>query len=160
MLRDAGWFPGRSIDIQRWQEEFAVLELHEAGLRFWREFGGLRVEVRGRGITRARVPFSLDPSDADRFPTTVDEDDDWSLAIGRPLVPIGLLSYGYNLAIDEWGTVFQLETWAARCGPVDEAIEGLILGVMAEEIPDTDLPLPLSAFRKRGSGGNPGHDEE
>lgn len=109
-------------------------------MSFWREFGGLEVNVHGSGITRGRVPFRFDPSEGDRFPRIGDEDmtDVWSLAFGRALVPIGWIGDRFTLAIDELGIVHTLEGWAARCGQGDEAVEGLVLGVM----PDGDLPLP------------------
>lgn len=143
VLRGAGWFPGRSVDIEPWRARFANLDIHDAALDFWREFGGLAVDISGPGITVARAPFEFDPSDCWRIPCVGDEDpDDWSLAFGRQLVPIGRVEHIFELAIDELGIVYMLETWAACCGPVDQAIEGLVLGVRPEEIPNADLPLP------------------
>ncbi|RMI26244.1 hypothetical protein EBN88_29870 [Streptomyces triticirhizae] len=65
MLREAGWYPGRSVSTAGWEElldEHGGFEIHPAARTFLMEFGGLAVEHRGPGITMVRADFQLDPA--------------------------------------------------------------------------------------------------
>jgi hypothetical protein len=87
-LTRSGWFPGRSVDVDRWTGQLREegIELHAAADASLREFGGLVVDQSGPGISRAREPFTLDPT------TCVGEGDrflEWSEELGRRIVPVG-----------------------------------------------------------------------
>jgi hypothetical protein len=136
VLRSAGWQPQRRVDTAPWrpQLESCGFHMHEAAENFLSEFGGLVVDVSGPGISRARVPFELDPVLADG------EDDrfsEWSEDIGSSLFPIGELDHGrFFLGLDEVGYIYLVADWIARFGLVEEALERLVLGVAADVIPD------------------------
>lgn len=134
VLRAAGWQPGRQVDTTAWRRdlESTGFRMHEAAERFLAEFGGLKVDIRGRGISVAREPFEFDPMLADG------EDDrftEWGEDIGETLFPIGVLDQGqFFLGISESGEVYLVTNWLASFGVVPEALERLILGIKADEI--------------------------
>ncbi|UOZ11023.1 SUKH-3 domain-containing protein [Amycolatopsis sp. WQ 127309] len=129
-LRAAGWLPGRQVDTAGWREQLEAsgeVRMHEAAERFLGEFGGLKVDISGPGISVARVPFEFNPGDLDgeegRFA-------DWGAAFGISLFPLGELDRGRTfLGISEIGEVVLVETWVASFGVGDTALENLILGV-------------------------------
>lgn len=106
--------------------------MHEAAERFLSEFGGLKVDVHGPGISVAREPFEFDPMLADG------EDDrfsEWGEEIGKTLSPIGVLDHGrFCLGIAESGEVYLVADWLASFGGVSEALGRLILGIKADII--------------------------
>ena len=91
------------------------------------EFGGLRVEQGGAGVTSARETFELDPTlavgEADRFAR-------FESIVGRRLYPLGEAGGGqYFLAISEDGQVFGVGDSIFDIGrTISEAIENLIVG--------------------------------
>jgi hypothetical protein len=110
VLRDAGWYPGRQVDISTWMArlEAGGVVAHDAARSFLAEFGGLTVDISGPGVNRMREPFELDPllcsGEEDRFL-------EWSADIECSLFPIGVLDMGrYFLGIDEEGEVYLVET--------------------------------------------------
>ncbi|MGW9449712.1 SUKH-3 domain-containing protein [Streptomyces sp. NPDC055632] len=135
VLRDAGWYPGRSVDTAGWKErlERDGFRVHAAAEDFLREFGGLEAGHLGSGVTRAREPFDLDPllglGEDDRF-------GEWSEEIGHSLFPVGGLGHGHAfLGLDESGELYVVEGWLARFGRMPEAMENLVLGVMPVHMP-------------------------
>jgi hypothetical protein len=129
VLRDAGWEPGRRVDISDWVRPFerAGIEAHEAARMFLSEFGGIAVSISGPGVNKAREPFELDPllcyGEDDRFI-------DWSRQIERALFPIGVLDSGrFFLGIDEYSEIYLVETWIASFGRMPDALDNLIRGV-------------------------------
>lgn len=54
-LAGAGWFPGRDVVIDHWTAQLRLegIEVHPAAEAFLREFGGLVVEQKGQGRSRA-----------------------------------------------------------------------------------------------------------
>ncbi|MEW2588401.1 SUKH-3 domain-containing protein [Streptomyces virginiae] len=74
-LREAGWFPGREVDIETWRSSMGVFPMHAAAEEFLREFGGTCIQVGGPGVARMRAPF-------DRFM-------ELSRRFGCALFPIG-----------------------------------------------------------------------
>jgi hypothetical protein len=138
ILKAAGWHPGRAVDPSRWQAELVAdgfPALHPVAIRFLAEFGGLAVPDGGAGVTRAREPFTLTPTDcsgeADRFI-------EWGADIGRDIAPIGVLAGGThawaNLGIDEHGEIYVVINWLATFGRIPEALDGLVLGHMPRDI--------------------------
>ncbi|MEU8979097.1 SUKH-3 domain-containing protein [Streptomyces sp. NPDC048309] len=68
VLREAGWYAGRSVPTQEWEASLRAcggFEIHEAARRFLAEFGGLQSSERGPGRTMARMGFRLDPTVAE-----------------------------------------------------------------------------------------------
>lgn len=133
-LRAAGWKPGRAVDVGGWQrrlEASRLVRMHPAAARFLAEFGGLKVEIVGPGVSVARQPFELDPDLADG---EEDRFAEWGADIGCSLFPIGILDRGrFFLGISEVGEIFLVETWVASYGIGDTALENLILGVAPRE---------------------------
>jgi SUKH-3 immunity protein len=134
ILREAGWRPGRHAYVETWLERFAELgcEASDAAIEFLVEFGGLDVQISGRGLRRAREPFVLDPilceGDLDRFV-------DWSGLLGRRLFPIGVLGSAMTcLGMDERSVIYLVESRISSFGPMPSALEGLVLGAMPEAI--------------------------
>ncbi len=106
--------------------------MHAAAEEFLGEFGGLKVEISGRGISSAREPFEFNPWDLygeqGRFAG-------WGARLGKSLFPIGELDRGrFFLGISEVGEILLVETWVASFGFGDAALENLILGVKPEEV--------------------------
>lgn len=138
ILKAAGWFPGRCVEgmVDKWK---AALD-HPGGLKMFSaarevllEFGGLRVDQQGPGVTCAREPFVIDPM------TAVLEDDyfsDWGKTIGVSLYPLGeAASANYYLAIDECGRVFLSEAELIFLGEsFDDALVNLIRGIIGKRV--------------------------
>jgi hypothetical protein len=134
VLRGAGWFDGRVVSVKRWQEELEAdgFVVHDAAVVFLSEFGGLAINVRGLGITRARVPFELDPSlcigESDRF-------SDWGAHRGATFAPIGEMDYGrFFLAMDEKGCLYEMDNALGKLAVGVAGLDMLIRGVAAEDV--------------------------
>lgn len=137
VLEASGWTAGRRVDTTGWRSMFEAvgIVMHDAAEKFLQEFGGLIVSIGGPGTNRAREPFELDPELAwgedDRF-------SEWSESLGRRLFPLGELDGGrFFLGIDEDSEICLVETWVASFGPMPQALENLILGVMPRRITPT-----------------------
>ncbi|MEC3952999.1 SUKH-3 domain-containing protein [Nocardia sp. CDC153] len=128
VLRASGWWPGRQVDTNAWRErlERSGFKWSAAADRFLEEFGGLKVDISGPGITSAREPFELDPTLADG------EDDrfaEWSEVIREPIAPVGELDSGrYLLGVSMSGDLYLVADWLASFGRTPQALESLILG--------------------------------
>ncbi|MEV5721112.1 SUKH-3 domain-containing protein [Amycolatopsis mediterranei] len=73
-LRVVGWTPGRVVEVGGWQQRLeasGLVRMHPTAAGFLGEFGGLKVEMDGPGVSAARQPFELDPDlaegEEDRF---------------------------------------------------------------------------------------------
>lgn len=127
-LGEAGWFPGRCVDVTQRQDIFAdTLPMHETAERFLSEFGGLAVHVQDPGAMRARKLFDLDPELArgedDRF-------EHWGEKLGQALFPIGGVDCDrFFPGIDEHGGIYLVEGWIASFGPMPKALENLVAEV-------------------------------
>lgn len=134
-LRAAGWEPGRKVDTAEWRgllEASGEVRMHAAAEEFLGEFGGLKVQISGPGISVAREPFEFDPGDLcgeeGRFAG-------WGARLGKSLFPIGELDGGrFFLGISEAAEILLVETWVASFGFGDAALENLILGVKPEKL--------------------------
>ncbi|WP_329377152.1 SUKH-3 domain-containing protein [Streptomyces sp. NBC_01716] len=60
-LRRAGWVPDRRVNLVRWKAAMQNFAWNAAAGEFFAEFGGIRVENDGPGITCARESFEFDP---------------------------------------------------------------------------------------------------
>ncbi|MCR8944931.1 SUKH-3 domain-containing protein [Streptomyces sp. OUCMDZ-4982] len=132
VLRRAGWLPGRRIDIAPWKLSATEFVWHAAAESFLQEFGGLRVDISGPGITRAREPFEFDPElaigEGGKFANL-------SELFDRKFSPLGEIGQGeFFLAIDEEGIIYLLGDWALKYGTGDFALEKLVTGVAPERL--------------------------
>ena len=138
ILTAAGWHAGRAVDTARWEAELAADGFpapHPVALRFLAEFGGLTVPSGGAGVTRAREPFALVPTEcsgeAERFI-------EWGAEIGRDLAPIGVLAGGTgawaNLGLDDRGEVYFVLDSLATFGRLPQALDALVLGHMPADV--------------------------
>lgn len=105
---------------------------HSAAEEFLREFGAIRVEVSGSGISCAREPFEFDPElaagEEGRF-TELSETFD------RKFFPVGEIGQGeFFLAIDEESVIYLLAGWVLRQGAKDLALKHLVTGVRPERL--------------------------
>lgn len=64
LLTEAGWSPGRAVDITEWRAELAGkgFVMHAAAERVLTEFGGLLLEAEGAGLRSGRCALELDPA--------------------------------------------------------------------------------------------------
>ncbi|GAA3250187.1 SUKH-3 domain-containing protein [Dactylosporangium siamense] len=138
VLAAAGWHVGRKVDTACWEAELTAdgfPEIHLAARRFLAEFGGLTVADGGAGVTRAREPFTLRPTDclgeADRFI-------EWGEHTGRNLAPIGELAGNSCacawLGMDEYEEIYVVVDELATFGRMPLAMEHLALGYMPRRI--------------------------
>lgn len=128
ILGDAGWTPGRQVDISDWCNwlESSGFEVHGAFRGFAAEFGGLVIESAGKSAHRARERIEFDPSltegEEDRF-------HEWGELIGRKILPIGELDGGrFFLGIDEEEMLYLVVDWLAQFGAGSNGLDNLILG--------------------------------
>lgn len=75
-LRRAGWYPGRQVPamVASWKKDLMLsdgVEMFSSAESVLLEFGGLRIDQQGPGVSCAREPFTFDPTSAvyegDRF---------------------------------------------------------------------------------------------
>lgn len=133
-LRNAGWNPGRAVDISGWEADLLTdgfPPLHIAARQFLAEYGGLSFADSGSGVTRAREAFALDPMlcarEADRFAA-------WGEETSRNIAPIGELAgdtcSACFLGIDESGEVLVVIGRLESFGRMPTAMNELVLGYM------------------------------
>ncbi|NEC86429.1 SUKH-3 domain-containing protein [Streptomyces sp. SID12501] len=132
VLRRAGWLPDRRFDLAPWKSSMSGFLWHAAAEEFLQEFGGIRVDISGSGITCAREPFEFDPElaigEEGRFA-------ELSELFGRSFFPLGEIGQGeFFLAIDEEGVVYLLAAWVLRVSSGDSALEHLVTGVAPERL--------------------------
>uniref|UniRef100_A0AAU2A5X7 SUKH-3 domain-containing protein n=1 Tax=Streptomyces sp. NBC_00093 TaxID=2975649 RepID=A0AAU2A5X7_9ACTN len=130
VLRRAGWLPDRQVDLAPWKTSMSDFRWHAAAEEFLQEFGGIRVDISGSGITCTRESFEFDPElavgEEDRFA-------ELSELFGRRFFPLGETGQGeFFLAIDEEGVVYLLASRVLRVGAGDSALENLVTGVAPE----------------------------
>ncbi|MEU3625876.1 SUKH-3 domain-containing protein [Amycolatopsis coloradensis] len=133
----AGWTPGRRVDIADWCARLTEsgVAVHDSAKAFLAEFGKISIEFSGKGISRAREAFSIDPSlclgEEGRF-------FEWGQLIGKIIVPVGELDEGRSfLGIDEDGAIYLVVDWLGKFGSGCAGIESLVLGVAPETIYDS-----------------------
>lgn len=132
VLRRAGWVPDRRVDLSQWRVSAAEFTWHAAAEKFLQEFGGLRVDISGPGITCTREPFEFDPDlaigEGEKFA-------ELSEFFDRHLFPLGELGQGeFFLAIDEEEVIYLVGSWVLKHGAKDLALEHLITGVAPERL--------------------------
>ena len=141
LLRQAGWHPGRRIDLSPWVTH--GMKLFPAARRILAEFGGLVIGDNERGIDTAR-------SDVDLLPKSYNRDraseSDLEREVGSRLFPIATVqSSNGELWIDEGGRVYLegdfpdgAELW--YMGPTFiDALEVLLLGKLPPSGPSQNL---------------------
>ncbi|WP_433797813.1 SUKH-3 domain-containing protein [Actinoplanes sp. CA-252034] len=140
VMRRAGWYPGRSVDVERWRTgPGSEVSMHPAAERFLSEFGGLSIDVSGAGVDVGRDPFEFDPTD--ELGELGDEGRyaEWGEIIGRSLFPVGFFKREmFRLAIDENSVIYFVTSWLAGYGPAPRALERLVLGYKPQMISSED----------------------
>jgi hypothetical protein len=142
VLREAGWYPGRTVDEQRLEQWYVInmtygpghLRIFPQALRILREFGDLVVKQEMTGVTCVRQAFRLDPLE---LPGNLE--DQWIIyewLLEETLFPLGRLgpSDEAALAVATSGRIFDLN----MCGSgiyflgdnIEQALETLIFGIM------------------------------
>ncbi|MFF4985455.1 SUKH-3 domain-containing protein [Streptomyces sp. NPDC001046] len=132
VLRRAGWFPDRRVGLSQWRASAAEFTWHAAAEKFLQEFGGLRVDISGPGITCARESFEFDPDlaigEGEKFA-------EFSEFFDRRFFPLGELGRGeFFLAIDEEEVIYLVGAWVLKHGAKDLALEHLITGIAPERL--------------------------
>ncbi|WP_217167004.1 SUKH-3 domain-containing protein [Streptomyces sp. AC512_CC834] len=101
VLRSAGWYPGRSVPLDRYEsllEEYSELEIHEAARRFLGEFAGLATDTWTPGPLMPQSPFRFTPCDVDAGREACAEIREvfirMSESAGTRLYPIGCVDKG------------------------------------------------------------------
>jgi len=133
LLWNAGWRPDRQDckAVAEWREKIdgpGGFEMSEAARQALAEFGGIKIEVRGRGIDFAKTSVHIDPTlaigEESRFEV-------FGKQLGSRLYPLGEAGDGHAfLAIDGRGMVYLvMDDAIKRVGrSMAEAIESLVLG--------------------------------
>ncbi|QFG21465.1 SUKH-3 domain-containing protein [Actinomadura sp. WMMB 499] len=133
-LRRAGWHPGRKVDISAYRTWYAAegYEQHAAGETFLEEYGGLRFDESGPGVSVARQPFFIDPS------RTGGEDElvaAWAENLGKNIVPLGDLEREMiTFGMDEDGLIYLFAGFAKVKGANREGLKSLVLGIDGETL--------------------------
>ena len=131
MLREAGWYPGRSTDsktLDEWQKVIKV-KIPPPVEAVFKEFGGLEFGTIGPGLTMARTTVDINPLHA-RWDSPVIQR--LAKAAGvEALYPLGIFGDGDGLILmDSFGSVYvdyDMDSPAGRS--FDEAIIKLLLGI-------------------------------
>lgn len=138
-LRGAGWYPGRQVPelVASWKETLLRsdgLEMFPSAENALLEFGGLKFDEQGPGLTCSREPFELDPTlvihESDRF-------DDFAAVLDTNLYPLGEAEGGLCfVVIGENGRVYLLmQDEAMLVGlNVEDGLESLLVGRLGERI--------------------------
>lgn len=137
-LESMGWFPGRAwekLDVTVGKLREVCISVHPAAVGFLAEYGGLKFEHAGPGISVERAGFELDPSlafgDEEMFTS-------WGELIGKELCPVGEYDEGrFFLAIDEEGCLYLVADWLASFGSGLRGFSCLLLGVAPETLYDS-----------------------
>jgi hypothetical protein len=133
ILRRAGWHAGRSVPdlVATWRDGLLRshgIEMFPSAERALLEFGGLKIDEQGPGVTCAREPFEIDPILADYDGEVFGE---FSGQVGTRLYPLGEAVGGLGfLAIGENDRVYMLLDDIRLLGNnMDEALEALLIGL-------------------------------
>ncbi|WP_211766098.1 SUKH-3 domain-containing protein [Kutzneria sp. CA-103260] len=96
-LRQAGWTPGRRIDVTTWISmlEQAGYEMHDTALRVWAEFGNLRI----RSSEGCDPPSNLMIDPADGCIDSVEECRTLSDNLSMRYFPLGMWSNQFRCYI-------------------------------------------------------------
>ncbi|MEU1313582.1 SUKH-3 domain-containing protein [Streptomyces tibetensis] len=127
VLRAGGWFPGRSVPTDTWEDillQTGEFEMHDAARRFLSEFGAVGAPYREPWDSMPWMEFSLDPLLAFWDAEIID---DLAEQAGVDLYPIGMRDRGNQyLAMAENGSVFvgMDSVWLLAPTP-DEALQRL-----------------------------------
>ena len=129
VLLEAGWSPDRSVDdhVHRWEGELARFPPFDTARAALKNYGGLQVDGRGRGIACARVPFELDPTWGLGYRGRFDF---FERGLGKSLYPLGSVDTASAiLAISESGEVYMFldDLWYAG-DDIEDALDRLIRG--------------------------------
>ena len=138
-LRRAGWYPGRQVPdlVASWSETLLRsdgLQMFPSAESALLEFGGLKFDEQGPGVTCSREPFELDPTLA------IYEGDslgDFVPVLDTNLYPLGEAEGGLCfVVIGENGRVYLLmQDEAMLVGlNMEDGLESLLVGRRGETI--------------------------
>ncbi|MEU1871962.1 SUKH-3 domain-containing protein [Streptomyces sp. NPDC019793] len=169
VLRCAGWHPGRSVPLDKYEHplrEFGGFEMHDEARRFLAEFSGLATDTWTPGPVMPQSTFRFEPCDIDAGP------EEWrgiretfrrmNESAGAHLYPIGRVDEGASwLGVAPDGSVYVGSDSAellARGGY--EALEKLVLERRTEAplpyvLVGDHLELPPDFGATHGSDGVP-----
>lgn len=138
-LRRAGWYSGRHVPdlVTSWKETLLRsdgLEMFPSAESALLEFGGLKFDEQGPGVTCARSPFALDPTllihESDRF-------EDFVSVLNTNLYPLGEADGGLCfVVIGENGHIYLLEQDEVMLigRDMEDGLESLLIGRLGETI--------------------------
>ncbi len=132
VLTRSGWYPGRKVPelVANWVKRLdrpARFSIFPTAETFLLEFGGLRIDQDGPGISCARTPFHLNPllalGEYEYF-------EDYARQVESTFYPLGEMDGGDSfLAIDCSGRVFGIKNILSIIGlNIEDALANLILG--------------------------------
>jgi hypothetical protein len=133
VLRRAGWYPGRQVPdlVALWKETLLQsdgFEMFPSAEKALLEFGGLKIDQQGPGVSCSREPFEINPTmamyESDRFEELVS-------VVDSRLYPLGEAVSGLCfLAIAENDSVYLLMDDIRVVGKnIDEGLEALLIGL-------------------------------
>jgi hypothetical protein len=130
VLRKAGWYPGRAIDIAIWRDSIAAhgITLSRAAEDALIEFGELRIDISGPGRDHALEPFVFDPAEPAENPEDLAE---YATSLGYGLAPLGLFGYANHFMVqaDSGAVILLAEDVVIMGSDLDRSIEAMVLGV-------------------------------
>ncbi|WP_169528789.1 SUKH-3 domain-containing protein [Actinomadura rifamycini] len=135
-LRRAGWRPGRKVDISAYRAWYAAEGYgpHAAGEAFLEEFGGLRFDWSGPGVSVARQPFFVDPARTGGEDELIEA---WAEDLGKNIVPLGGLEREMStFGMDEDGLIYLFAGFTKVKGANRDGLEALVLGIDGETLED------------------------
>ena len=144
-LSAAGWTPGRDVreQVAVWKDALSSqggFEIFPAAERALREFGGLKVQQEGPGVTCYRTPFAIDPTLGGKCKKLLIHYGDF---LGAELYPIGA-KFGEDtlLVVASDSRVFAIGegVWLVGLGIVD-ALDALLVGRMPNFLGTPDGPV-------------------
>lgn len=133
VLRNAGWYPGREVDVTPWVDAFLAHGKPpiDSAIAILREFGGLQINppkiVPGQVYGSETIefnprPFNEEPLYADDRMYAA-----WERVLGKKVYQIGY-DYAYPLFVDETGAVYISHELAHFVGEdIDAALRQMIL---------------------------------
>lgn len=135
LFKEVGWYKGRNVKDSL---EIPLVEYPnypQFALNFLYEFGRLHVGKSGAGINVAKVSIDINPNKA-KFENEKDGYFyHYSSLIKTQIYPLGILSDGYYLGVDEKEHIYCIEDYCTLIAEnLEQGISDLLLGISNELI--------------------------